>query len=311
VTTYWTTPCSTKAIVAAATTDGVGVFHIGGDLRVQRIGFGAMRITGRGAWGPPRDRRESLATLRRLPDLGVNLIDTAESYGPHISEELIADALYPYPSDLVVATKGGYNRTGPDEWDIDCRPERLREELDGSLRRLRLDRIDLYQLHRIDPAVPEDDQFGFLQRAQQEGKIRHIGLSEVGVAEIQRAQQFFAVASVQNRYNLVDRTWNAVVDFCERQHIAFLPWSPLEGVSCSHSMFGRWVRAARRAITKPSVAGRIARRHGATPAQIALAWLLRRAAVVLPIPGTSTRHHLEENTAAARIDLTNEEFAAL
>ena len=270
-----------------------------------------MRITGRGTWGPPRDRRESLATLRRLIELGVNLIDTAESYGPHISEALIAEALYPYPSHLVVATKGGYNRSGPDQWAIDCRPERLREELEGSLRRLRLDRIDLYQLHRIDPAVSEDDQFGFLQRAQQDGKIRHIGLSEVGVPDIQRAQTFFAVASVQNRYNLVDRSWNDVLDFCDRQNIAFLPWSPLEGVSTSHSRLGQWMRAATRLLNKPSVVSRIARNHGATPAQIALAWLLRRAAVVLPIPGTSRRDHLEENAAAAHIDLTDEEFAAL
>ena len=270
-----------------------------------------MRIIGRGAWGPPRDRKESLATLRRLVDLGVNLIDTAESYGPHISEELIADALYPYPSHLVVATKGGYNRTGPDAWEIDCRPERLREELDGSLRRLRLDRIDLYQLHRIDPAVPEDDQFGFLQRAQHEGKIRHIGLSEASVQDIQRAQTFFTVASVQNRYNLVNRTWNAVVDFCDRQSIAFLPWSPLEGVSASRSILGRCARAARDMMKGESAIARIARHHGASPAQIALAWLLRRARVVLPIPGTSARRHLEENVAAAHIALSDEEFAAL
>jgi pyridoxine 4-dehydrogenase len=297
--------------VTSATTAGVGEFRIGGDLNVHRLGFGAMRIIGRGAWGPPRDRNESLATLRRLVDLGVNLIDTAESYGPHISEELIADALHPYPSHLVVATKGGYNRTGPDEWTIDCRPERLREELDGSLRRLRLDRIDLYQLHRIDPAVPEDDQFGFLQRAQHEGKIRHIGLSEVSVEDIQRAQSFFTVASVQNRYNLVNRTWNAVVDFCDRQSIAFLPWSPLEGVSASHSILGRCVRAAQDMLKGEHAVARIARHHGASPAQIALAWLLHRARVVLPIPGTSTRRHLEENAAAAQIALSDEEFAAL
>ena len=288
-----------------------GVFRIGGDLTVNRIGFGAMRITGRGAWGPPRDRAESMATLRRLVDLGGNLIDTAESYGPHVSEALIADALHPYPSDLVVATKGGYVRSGPDAWTIDGRPRILREQLEGSLRRLRLDCIDLYQLHRIDPLVPEAEQFGFLQRAQQEGKIRHIGLSEVGVAEIVRAQNFFTVASVQNRFNLVDRTWSAVVEFCERRAIAFLPWSPLEGVSCSHSFLGRCVRKARRLIKPDSVAARIARRRGATPAQIALAWLLRRAAVIIPIPGTSTRRHLEENIAAAQIALSDDEFAAL
>jgi pyridoxine 4-dehydrogenase len=270
-----------------------------------------MRITGRGVWGPPHDRAESLATLRRAVDVGVNLIDTAESYGPHVSEQLIAEALYPYPPDLVIATKGGYNRAGPDRWEIDCRPERLREELDGSLRRLRLDRIDLYQLHRIDPKVPVDEQLGFLQRAQQDGRIRHVGLSEVGVPDIQRAQQFFSVASVQNRYNLIDRTWNAVIDFCERQDIAFLPWSPLEGVNRSHSLLGRSVQAARRLVTRQSAVARAARRHSATPAQIALAWLLRRAAVVLPIPGTSTRRHLDENAAAAHIRLSDEEFDAI
>jgi aryl-alcohol dehydrogenase-like predicted oxidoreductase len=298
-------------IVMSATTDRAGLFSIGGDLSVHRIGFGAMQIIGRGAWGPPRDRRESVATLRRIVDLGVNLVDTAESYGPHVAEELIADALYPYPTDLVVATKGGYNRNGPGEWHVDCRPERLREELDGSLRRLRLERIDLYYLHRIDPAVPEDEQFLFLQRAQQSGKIRHVGLSEVGVPQIQRAQEFFPVAAVQNRYNLVDRTWNAVVDFCDRQHIAFLPWSPLAGVRASHSILGRCVRVARSVVQKEPAVARIAADHGATPAQIALAWLLRRARCVVPIPGTSTRRHLEENTAAARIDLTDEEFAEL
>ena len=289
----------------------VGNVRIGADLSVQRIGFGAMRIIGRGAWGPPRDRGEVVSTLGRLVDLGVNLIDTAESYGPHISEQLIADALYPYPSHLVIATKGGYNRTGPDQWAIDCRPERLREELHGSLRRLRLDCIDLYFLHRIDPAVPEHDQFAFLQRAQHEGKIRHIGLSEVGVPEIQRAQKFFTVAAVQNQYNLVNRTWNAVVDFCDRHHIAFLPWQPLGGVTSSRSMLGRCVRAARDLVKKEPPVTRIARQHRATPAQIALAWLLRRSPVVIPIPGTSTRRHLEENVASTRIMLSDEEFAAL
>jgi len=278
---------------------------------VQRIGFGAMRIIGRGAWGPPRNRGEVLSTLGRLVDLGVDLIDTAESYGPHISEQLIADTLYPYPSHLVVATKGGYNRTGPDRWAIDCRPERLREGLHGSLRRLRLDCIDLYFLHRIDPAVPEHDQFTFLQRAQREGKIRHIGLSEVGVPEIQRAQKFFTVAAVQNQYNLGNRTWNAVVDFCDRQRIAFLPWQPLGGVTSSRSILGRCVRTARKLLKKEAPVIHIARQHQATPAQIALAWLLRRAPVVIPIPGTSTRRHLEENVASTRITLSDEEFAAL
>ena len=270
-----------------------------------------MRIIGRGAWGPPHDRAESLATLRRVYDLGVDLIDTAESYGPHISETLIAEALHPYPAGLVIATKGGYNRTGPDEWQIDCRPERLSEELDGSLRRLRVERIDLYQLHRLDPTVPEDEQFGFLQRAQENGKVRHLGLSEVTVPDIQRAQNFFTVASVQNRYNLVDRAWNAVLEYCDRERIAFLPWSPLEGVRRSHSGLGRVARAALGVLKgRPAVAA-IAKRHDATPAQVVLAWLLRRSPVILPIPGTSMRAHLDENVASARIELSADEFASI
>jgi aryl-alcohol dehydrogenase-like predicted oxidoreductase len=298
--------------MTTATTDGVDrEFHIGGDLRVQRLGFGAMRILGPGVWGPPRDRGECLATLRRLVDLNVNLIDTAESYGPHISESLIAEALYPYPSHLVIATKGGFNRSGPDRWQIDCRPERLREELDGSLRRLRVDRIDLYQLHRIDPAVPEHDQFGFLQQAQREGKIRHVGLSEAGIEQIQRAQRFFPVASVQNRYSLADRQWDAVIDFCDRQAIAFMAWAPLEGARPSRTLVGRYVRVARNLVKRESALARIARHHDATCAQIAIAWLLRRAKVMIPIPGTSTRTHLEENAAAARLTLSDEEFASL
>src|ERR1700704_1527960 len=192
-----------------------GTFYLGGDLPVQRLGFGAMRITGPGIWGPPADRSEAIATLRRALDLGVNLIDTAESYGPFVSEELIAEALHPYPAGLVIATKGGLDRPGAHRWEPNGRPERLREALDGSLRRLRLERIDLYQLHRIDTAVPEDDQFGFLKQAQSAGKIRHVGLSEVGVAQIARARRFFTVAAVQNRYNLVDREWEAVVDYCD------------------------------------------------------------------------------------------------
>jgi pyridoxine 4-dehydrogenase len=298
--------------MTTATTDGVDLeFRIGGVLKVQRIGFGAMRILGPGVWGPPRDRGECLATLRRLVNVDVNLIDTAESYGPHISESLIAEALYPYASHLVIATKGGFNRAGPDQWQIDCRPERLREELDGSLRRLRVDCIDLYQLHRIDPAVPEHDQFGFLQQAQREGKIRHVGLSEAGIEQIQRAQQFFTVASVQNQYNLADRRWDAVVDFCDRHGIAFMAWAPLEGARPSRTRLGQYVRVARNLVTRESALARIARQHGATSSQIALAWLLRRAKVMIPIPGTSTRTHLEENAAPRRIRLSDEDFAAL
>jgi len=298
--------------MTTATTDGVALeFRIGGDLKVHRIGFGAMRILGPGVWGPPHDRGECLATLRRLVDLDVNLIDTAESYGPHISESLIAEALYPYPPHLVIATKGGFNRSGPDQWQIDCRPERLREELEGSLRRLRVDRIDLYQLHRIDPAVPEHDQFGFLQQAQREGKIRHVGLSEAGIEQIERAQQFFTVASVQNQYNLADRGWDAVVDFCDRHGIAFMPWAPLQGARPSRTLVGHYARVARNLLKKESALARIARDHGATSVQIALAWLLCRARVMIPIPGTSTRTHLEENAAASRITLSDEEFSSL
>src|SRR5436190_23965092 len=203
------------------------MFTLGGDLSVARLGFGAMRLTGPGIWGPPPDRSECVAVLRRCVDLGMTLIDTAEAYGPYVSEELIAEALYPYPAGLVIASKGGFDRSGPDEWEQNARPDRLREELDGSLRRLRLDRIDLYQLHRIDPAVPEADQFGFLQQARQQGKIRHAGLSEVTIEQIERARRFFPVASVQNRYNLADREWEAVVDYCQREGIAFMPWQPL------------------------------------------------------------------------------------
>jgi len=302
-------PFSTTAVPTAALS---GTYLIGGDLPVHRLGFGAMRITGEGVWGLPADKPEAMATLRRAIELQINLIDTAESYGPHVSEELIAEALYPYPKGLAIATKGGYDRSGPHEWEVNAHPKRLREELDGSLRRLRVDRIDLYQLHRIDPKVPEADQFGFLQEAQRQGKIRHIGLSEVSVEQIERARRFFAVASVQNIYNLVDRDWEDVVDYCERERIGFIPWYPLQAGDVAKSGLRQSVRkvlgrapSERRGLTA------IARRHNATRAQIALAWLLRRASVVLPIPGTSKRKHLDENVAAAAITLTDEEFAEL
>ena len=256
-----------------------------------------MRVTGAGIWGAPADRVESIATLRRAIDLGVTLFDTAESYGPHVSEALIAEALHPYPPGLVIATKGGLDRPGPHQWQPNGRPERLREELDGSLRRLRLDRIDLYQLHRIDPAVPEDDQFGFLQQAQREGKIRHVGLSEAGIEQIQRAQRFFPVVSVQNKYNLADREWEAVVDHCTRERIAFIPWRP--------------VQAGEVTGTASAEVARVAQRHGATSLQIALAWLLRRSPVMLPIPGTSRRDHLEENVQAAGVTLSDADVALL
>lgn len=268
---------------------------IGGDLPVPRLGLGAMRITGPGVWGPPPDRREALAVLRRALELGITFIDTAEAYGPHVSEDLIAEALHPYPDGLVIATKGGYDRPGPGEWRPNARPARLLEALNGSLQRLRLERIDLYQLHRIDPAVPEEDQFGAMQDWQRQGRIRHIGLSEVDVDEIERARRFFPVVSVQNRYNLADRQWERVVNYCEREGIAFIPWHPLlTGDVAEHRGVAR-----------------IAARRGATPAQIALAWLLRRSAVMLPIPGTSRVAHLEENVAAAAIDLSPEDLDEL
>jgi pyridoxine 4-dehydrogenase len=271
-------------------------FRLGGDLPLNRLGFGAMRVTGRGIWGPPKDHEESLAVLRRAVALGVNLIDTAESYGPHVSEELIAEALHPYPKDLVIATKGGLERTGPDQWPVNGRPERLRKGVEGSLRRLKLDRIDLWQLHRIDPNVPEEDQFGAIREFQREGKIRHAGLSEVTVEEIGRARKFFDVVSVQNRYNLADREWERVLDYCDRENIGFIPWFPLQtGKLAGNS----------------GPLARIARSHSATPAQIALAWLLQRSKVMLPIPGTSSVKHLEENMGGSGIRLTDEEFAAI
>lgn len=257
-----------------------GTFSLGGDLPVHRLGFGAMRITGNGVWGPPRDEAEALAVLRRAVELGVNLIDTAESYGPQVSEELIAKALHPYPKDLVIATKGGFDRPGPGQWVVNCKPERLREELEGSLRRLRIDRIDLYQLHRIDPDVPEADQFETLAAFQREGKVRHIGLSEVSVDDIERARKYVDVVSVQNLYNLADRQWDDVVNYCTRENIGFIPWYPLN-------------------------TGKIKDKR------LALAWLLKRSPVMLPIPGTSKVKHLEENIAAAGIQLSDEEFASL
>ena len=270
-----------------------GTFQLGGDLPVHRLGFGAMRITGGGVWGPPKDKKECLAVLRRAVELGVNLIDTAESYGPHVSEELIAAALHPYPKDLVIATKGGFDRPGPGKWEPNGRPERLREELDGSLRRLKLERIEVWQLHRVDPKVPEDEQFGTIREFQREGKVRHAGLSEVTVDQIERARRFFPVVSVQNRYNLADREWENVLDYCEKETIGFIPWFPLQVGKLADQ---------RGALAK------IAERHRGTAAQVALAWLLRRSPVMLPIPGTSRVKHLEENIAAASLELSDDEL---
>lgn len=270
-----------------------GTFLLGSDLPVHRLGYGAMRITGPGVWGPPADRPEALAVLRRSVELGINLIDTAESYGPHVSEELIAEALHPYPKDLVIATKGGFDRTGPNQWVVNGKPERLREELEGSLRRLKLERIDVYQLHRIDDAVPEEEQFGVLAEMQRAGKIRHIGLSEVTVEQIERARRHFPVVSVQNRYNLTDRAWEEVLDHCDREQIGFIPWFPL---------------AVGKLAEGSGPLASVAEKHDATPSQIALAWLLKRSPVMLPIPGTSRVEHLDENVAAVDVRLDDAEF---
>jgi aryl-alcohol dehydrogenase-like predicted oxidoreductase len=273
-----------------------GTWLLGGDLPVHRLGFGAMRITGEGVWGPPRNREEALAVLRRAVELNINLIDTAESYGPHVSEELIGEALHPYRKGVVVATKGGFDRPGPGNWVANAKPERLREELEGSLKRLKVDRIDLWQLHRIDDQVPEDAQFAAIREFQQQGKIRHIGLSEVTVDQIERAREVLEIVSVQNRYNIADREWEPVLDYCEQENIAFIPWYPLN--------VGKLAKSG-------GVLAEVAKKHEATPAQVALAWLLKRSPVMLPIPGTSSVAHLEENIAAAGIELTDEEFGRL
>ncbi|WP_308159026.1 aldo/keto reductase [Amycolatopsis magusensis] len=273
-----------------------GIFRIGGDLPVHRLGYGAMQLTGDGVWGEPADRDGALAVLRRTVELGVNFIDTADSYGPNVSEELIREALHPYPDDLVIATKAGLTRTGPGQWIPVGRPAYLRQQLELSLRKLGVDRIDLFQLHRVDPEVPLADQVGELKLLQQEGKIRHIGLSQVGVAQLAEASQTAEIATVQNLYNLTDRSSEDVLDYATEHGIGFIPWFPI----------------ATGELAKPgSVLEQAAKDHGSTPAQLALAWLLRRSPVVLPIPGTRSVAHLEENVAAAQIDLTDAEFEAL
>jgi pyridoxine 4-dehydrogenase len=272
-----------------------GQFRIGGDILVNRLGFGAMRLTGRGIWGEPADRPEAVRTLKRLPALGVNFIDTADAYGPDVSERLIREALHPY-GDLLVATKGGLARTGPDQWTPLGRPEYLIQQAHKSCRQLGVEQIGLWQLHRIDPKVPRNEQFDAIKSLLRDGVIRHAGLSEVSVAEIEAASKFFNVATVQNRYNLVTRDSEDVLVYCERHGIGFIPWYPL---------------AAGDLARPGSLLDTVARRHRATPGQIALAWALRRSPVMLPIPGTSKVSHLEENVAAVSVVLTSEEFEGL
>ena len=275
-----------------------GTFTLG-DLRVHRLGFGTMRLTGPGIWGPPKDRAEAIRVLRRAVELGVDFLDTADSYGPGVAEELIRDALHPYPPGLVIATKAGLVRPGPsngDEWPRLGRPEYLRQECEMSLRRLGLERIDLFQLHRIDPKVPADEQFGLLRDLQREGKVRHVGLSEVQVQDIEAAARIVPIVSVQNRFNLVDRKSEDVLDYCEGRGIGFIPWFP--------------VASGKLAEPGGAVAD-VAKATGATPSQVSLAWLLRRSAAMLPIPGTSKVAHLEENCASATVKLTEEQFRRL
>ena len=268
---------------------------LGNDLTVNRLGFGAMRITGRGVWGDPPDRSAAIALLRHVVERGGNFIDTADSYGPEASERIIAEALHPYSSGLVIATKGGLIRPGRDRWEPDCRPAHLREACEGSLKRLKLDRIDLYQLHTVDPNVPLQDSIGMLLELQREGKIRHIGVSNVNLRQLEQARKLATVVSVQNRYNLADRTHDGIVDACARDGLAFLPWYPLSAG----------------ALANNDKLGVIARRHQATPSQIALAWLLHRSPMMLPIPGTSSTRHFDENLAATNIRLTEEDCVSL
>ena len=273
--------------------DAAGTIDVGGDLTVNRLGFGAMRITGSGVWGPPRDRDEAKAVLRRAVELGVNFIDTADSYGPDVSEELIAEALYPYADDVVIATKGGLSRSGPNQWGADGRPEHLAEALEGSLRKLRLEQIPLYQLHRVDPTVPLEESVGALVELKAEGKIRHIGLSNFDEDQLRRAQRLTPVVSLQNRYNVGDRTSESLVDLCEQEEIVFLPWAPIQDVNSADTV------------------QEVARRHDVTPRQVVLAWLLKRSPFILPIPGTGSVSHLDDNIAAAALELTADEISAL
>jgi pyridoxine 4-dehydrogenase len=292
-------PCllsESKNIMTIPNAANSGTVSIAGDLTVNRLGYGAMRITGDGIWGDPKDPAECKRVLTRLLDLNVNFIDTADAYGPEVSENLIAEALHPYPKGLVIATKGGLTRQGPNEWAPVARAEYLRQCVEMSLRRLKVERIDLYQLHRFDPKVPVEESLGELKKMQQEGKIHHIGLSETTVADIQRAQKVVAVASVQNKYNITDRAYEDVVEYCEKNKIVFIPWFPL----------------AAGALTKPGGAlDKIAHAHKATTSQVAIAWLLHRSPLMLPIPGTSKVKHLEENVATADLKLSEAEWRSL
>ncbi len=273
-----------------------GTFDLGGDLPVNRLGYGAMRITGDGVWGEPADPDGARAVLRRCLELGINLIDTADSYGPDVSERLIGETLAPYPDDVVIATKAGLTRPGPGDWRPNGRPEHIRQAIEGSLQRLKLETVDLYQLHRIDPGVPVEESLGAMSELRDEGKVRHVGLSEVSVDELWQAQEIVPISSVQNRYNLTDRGSEAVLEACEADGIGFIPWFPLASGS----------------LSRPGgPVDEMASNRGVTPGQIALAWLLRRSPVMLPIPGTSSVEHLEENVAAVSIELSDDEYAEL
>ena len=271
-----------------------GEVSLGGEIPVHRLGFGAMRLTGEGIWGPPKDHKWALAVLRRAVELDVNFIDTADSYGPNVSEELIAEALFPYPAGLVIATKGGWNRPGPNQWTHDATPTHLRNAVEGSLKRLRLDRIDVYQLHIPDPVVSFESSVETLAQLRNEAKIRLVGLSNVTQEHIERARKIVPIVSVQNRYSFADREWDYVVDYCERNKIAFIPWFPLGAGKVAGEVLNR-----------------IAQVHHASPTQIALAWLLRRSPMMLPIPGTSSIEHLEQNVAGASLRLAEEEYQLL
>jgi len=273
-----------------------GTFALGGDLHINRLGFGAMRITGEGIWGEPKDAENAKRVLRRALELGVNFIDTADSYGPEVSERLIAEALHPYPSDLVIATKGGLTRSGPNRWAPVGRPEYLRQCVEMSLRRLRVERVDLWQLHRIDPKVPVEESLGAIKELQKQGKIRHIGLSEVVPAEIERATRTVAIVSVQNLYNVSERKYESTLEYCEKNNLGFIPWFPV---------------AAGALARRGGILDTAAKRHSATVAQLSIAWLLHRSPVMLPIPGTSSVEHLEENIASGAVELSADEWKAI